>query len=358
MQQTPAPVLAPGAMLGPTAAPPSFRLTRAAAERLMGTSLGGAQPGAAGLSVSARLVVKEERTPTYGRNVVAILRGSDPVLRNEYVAIGSHNDHDPIQVGASADHDSLKAYNDALYAQRMADGKTVLAANAEMQRVAREKIDLAALRAKFGEARRDSIRNGADDDGSGSMAMLEIAEAFVMAREKPKRSILFVWHTGEETGLQGSRWFSDNPTVPITSIVAQINLDMIGRGRADDIPGGGPDYLAVVGSRRLSEDLGNMVVASNKRQRRPFRLDYQFDDSVTWAGYNNIYGRSDHFNYARKGIPIAFFFTGLHGDYHQLTDEPQYIDYPHYARITTYVHDLVATVANTAQRPRVNQVAQ
>jgi hypothetical protein len=130
---------------------------------------------------------------------------------------------------------------------------------------------------------------------------------------------------------------------------------MIGRGRADDLPGGGPDYLGVVGSKRLSTDLGHMVVAANKAQKKPLRLDYEFDDSTAWAGYNNIYGRSDHANYARHGIPIAFFFTGLHRDYHQLTDEPQYIDYPHYSRITNYIRDLLVDVGNTPKRPVVDK---
>jgi hypothetical protein len=356
MQQNQPAAIAPGTALGPSPAPPSFRLTRAAAEKLLGIPLSGARPGAAGLKATGKLVVTEVMTPNFARNVVAILRGTDPVLKEEYVAIGAHNDHDPMTSGG-VDHDSLKAYNDALYALRMADGKQVISPTQEMQAAARAKVNLADIRAKNGPARIDSIRNGADDDGSGSMAVLEIAEALATAKVKPKRSILFVWHTGEETGLQGSRWYTDHPTVPLEKVVSQINIDMIGRGRADDIPGGGPDYLAVVGSKRLSDDLSNMVVSSNKQQKKPLKLDYQFDDSVTWAGYNNIYGRSDHANYARKGIPIAFFFTGLHGDYHQLTDEPQYIDYPHYNRITNYIRDLMVNVAN-GPRPKVRQVAQ
>jgi Zn-dependent M28 family amino/carboxypeptidase len=201
----------------------------------------------------------------------------------------------------------------------------------------------------------DSIANGADDDGSGSMAMLEIAEAIQRAPVKPKRSILFVWHTAEEDGLVGSRWFSDNPTVPITSIVAQINMDMIGRGRAEDVPGGGPDYLGIVGANRLSSELGARVAAINAKQSKPLKLDDRFDRTISWGGYNNIYGRSDHANYARYNIPIVFFFTGLHGDYHQVTDEPQYIDFPHYARITQYVHDLTVDVANLNKRPVVDR---
>jgi Zn-dependent M28 family amino/carboxypeptidase len=185
--------------------------------------------------------------------------------------------------------------------------------------------------------------------------VLEIAEALALAKDKPKRSIIFVWHTAEEVGLTGARYFTDNPTVPRDSIVANLNMDMIGRGRADDIPGGGPDYISVIGSNNLSSDLAGMVAAVNKKQRRPLKLDYRFDDSVTWAGYNNLYNRSDHAMYSRYNIPIAFFFSGLHADYHQLTDEPQYIDYPHYARVVNYIRDLGVEIANSAQRPRVDR---
>ena len=112
------------------------------------------------------------------------------------------------------------------------------------------------------------------------------------------------------------------------------------------------DHLA--NSRRLSSELGEAVGAVNQRQPVPFRMDYRFDSPTTWPGYNNIYGRSDHAMYARYNIPIAFFFTGLHGDYHQRTDEPQYIDYPHYARITQYLHDLLLEVANRPNRVKVD----
>jgi Zn-dependent M28 family amino/carboxypeptidase len=187
------------------------------------------------------------------------------------------------------------------------------------------------------------------------MAMLEIAEAIIRAPVKPKRSTLFVWHTAEEDGLTGSNWFTDNTTVPITSIVAQINMDMIGRGRAEDVIGGGPDYLGMLGASRLSSELGARVEAVNRRQAKPLALDARFDRPISWQGYNNIYGRSDHANYARYNIPIVFFFTGLHADYHQVTDEPQYLDYPHYTRIVQFVHDLTVDVANLAKRPAVDQ---
>ncbi|HEY5060748.1 MAG TPA: M28 family peptidase, partial [Gemmatimonadaceae bacterium] len=179
------------------------------------------------------------------------------------------------------------------------------------------------------------------------------AEAISAMPVKPERSTLFVWHTGEEAGLLGSKFFTENPTVPMDSVVAQINIDMIGRGRAEDLPGGGPDYVGVVGSFFDSKDLGDEVAAVNRKEAKPLAFDYRYDTTLTWTGYNNIYGRSDHYNYAKQGVPIAFFFTGLHGDYHQLSDEPEYIDYPHYARITNYLKDLLVDVAN-GPRPRMN----
>ncbi len=350
---TPAPV--PGQPLGAAPAAPQLRLTSAAAEALMGVPLSELRPGAAGLLVSGQLDLSERLVPEFGRNVVAILRGSDPVLRNEFVAIGAHNDHVGFD-NRPVDHDSARAVASILSKLQMADGKTLLPVTPEMRvravESARPMIDsMRRIRAP----RLDSIRNGADDDGSGSMAVLEIAEAMATAKERPKRSVLFIWHTGEEGGLSGSRFFTDFPTVPREQIVAQINVDMIGRGRADDLPGGGPDYLAVVGSRMLSSELGEQVVTTNRKQARPLRLDYTFDEPTTWPGYNNIYGRSDHANYARFNIPIAFFFTGLHRDYHQVTDEPQYIDYAHYARITSYLFDLTKDVANAPTRPKVDR---
>jgi len=120
-----------------------------------------------------------------------------------------------------------------------------------------------------------------------------------------------------------------------------------------DLPGGGPDYVGVVGSFFDSKDLGETVKTVNKKQAKPLTFDYKFDEPIAWSGYNNIYGRSDHFNYAQQGVPIAFFFTGLHGDYHQRSDEPEFIDYPHYAKISNYIKDLVVEVGN-GPRPRLN----
>ena len=333
--------------LGQLAPQATLRLTKAAAQRLFGgRKFESLTLGTAGGTVTAALDFVELPSD-WARNVVGIIPGSDPKLRHEYVAIGAHNDH--IGVTTPVDHDSLKAFNDARIAMLIANNMAALTP----EQLATIKVNMDSVRREHPRVRRDSVNNGADDDGSGSMALLEIVEAVKNMKVKPKRSVLFVWHTGEEAGLQGSRYFTDNPTVPMDSIVAQINIDMIGRGRAEDLPGGGPDYLGVVGSFFDSKDLGEEVTAANKKQRKPLALDYKYDTTLTWAGYNNIYGRSDHYNYALHGVPIAFFFTGLHGDYHQRTDEPEFIDYPHYARIANYIRDLVVDVAN-GPRPRMN----
>ena len=326
----------------------TIRLTRTAAAQLFTRrSIDGLAPGNVGGSVTASLDFIEESS-SWARNVVAIIPGSDPVLRHQYVAIGAHNDH----VGMTAtavDKDSLKAFNDVRNRMLLANRMLALTP-AQMATI---HVNMDSIRRLVPKARLDSINNGADDDGSGSMGVLEIAEAIQSMKVKPKRSTLFVWHTGEEAGLIGSAFFTSNPTVPIDSVVAQINIDMIGRGRAEDLPGGGPDYVGVVGSYFDSKDLGETVAALNRKSAKPLAFDYQYDSTMTWSGYNNIYGRSDHFNYARQGVPIAFFFTGLHGDYHQRTDEAEFIDYPHYARIANYLKDLVVEVGN-GPRPRMN----
>jgi Zn-dependent M28 family amino/carboxypeptidase len=185
------------------------------------------------------------------------------------------------------------------------------------------------------------------------MALLELAESLVHATERPKRSVLFVWHTAEEIGLDGSTWFVNHPTVPLRDIVAQVNIDMIGRGSARDLANGGEDYLAVIGPRRLSSELARWMEEVNRAQPRPLALDYALDAD---GHPENIYCRSDHALYASRGIPVAFLFTNLHEDYHEVTDEPQYIDYPHYTRIVQYVERLVRRIADHPTRPRVDGV--
>jgi hypothetical protein len=287
--------------------------------------------------------------PEYARNVVAILRGSDPVLRNEYVAIGAHNDHIGIRPTA-VDHDSLEAYNSEL-TRRGAPvwDRSKRALRDSLKEVIHVNMD--SLR-RIRPARRDSIANGADDDGSGTVTVLEIAEAMAAMPVKPRRSILFVWHTAEEKGLLGSKYYTENPTVPRGQIVAQLNMDMVGRGSAADIEGGGPAYLQLVGSRRVSTELGDIVEQVNAAQPKPFKFDYQFDAN---GHPERIYCRSDHYMYARYGIPITFFTTGLHPDYHQVTDEPQYIDYGHMMRVADFVRDIAIRVADLDHRLKVDK---
>ena len=334
-------------MIKPTRNAPAGQLTitmtRTGAEAMLGTSMDAATKGQAGKAVQADLRFKDDPAPA--RNVVAIIRGSDPKLRGEYIALGAHNDH--VGVGAQAvDHDSLHLYNEARYAIRGMVARGQQATPEQDAAVAAIRINYDSVRA-VRPVRLDSIRNGADDDGSGSVTLLELAEAFQKAPVKPKRSIVFVWHVGEEKGLLGSRWYSDHPTVARDSIVAQLNMDMVGRGDKSDLPVGGPTYLQLVGSRRLSTELGDIVEAVNKTEKMPFTFDYQFDAN---GHPENIYCRSDHYNYARWGVPVVFFTTGLHGDYHQVTDEPQYIDYSHMARVGQLVYDIATKVGNLDHR--------
>jgi hypothetical protein len=314
--------------------------TRAMAEAMLGGPLSAARRGGIGRTVRATFAWSEEPAP--GRNVVAVLSGSDAALRGQYVAIGSHNDHVGFLPGQSVDHDSLRATNLVLRPQG-AEGTPRRATDSDMQRI---RATLDSLR-RLGPARRDSIFNGADDDGSGSMGMLEIAEALANAPTKPRRSVLFVWHTAEELGLFGAQYFTDNPTVPRDSIVAQINVDMIGRGAARDLPGGGPGYLQLIGSRRLSTELGDLVEAVNRRRARPFSFDYQYDAT---GHPQQFYCRSDHYMYARYGIPVVFMSTGGHVDYHMPTDEPQYLDYDKLRDVTQFIHDVAVEIANRPAR--------
>jgi hypothetical protein len=324
-----------------------FRLTKAGASQLFkGQPVEALAPGARGGTVTASLDFVELPTE-WARNVIGIIPGSDPKLKSQYVAIGAHNDH--VGVTTPMDKDSLKAFNIARNRLLLANEMKPLGP----EQFAQIRVNMDSIRKMYPTPRLDSVNNGADDDGSGSMGVLEIAEAIMAMPVKPKRSMLFVWHTGEEAGLLGAAHFTRNPTVPVDSIVAQLNIDMIGRGRSEDLPGGSDDYVGVIGSMFDSKDLGETVAAVNKKQTKPLTLDYKFDEPISWAGYNNIYGRSDHYRYAQQGIPIAFFFTGLHGDYHQRTDEPEWIDYPHYARIANYIKDISVEVAN-GPRPRLN----
>jgi hypothetical protein len=340
-----------GRGVAPTQAP-AFLITSAVAAKLFTTPLDQVTPGTSGASVASAVRFTVLALPDPARNVVGIIPGSDPKLRGEYVAVGAHNDH----LGFArppVDHDSVRIWNHVVRPEGADDG----AKQATPEQQAQVDSLLALYRATHpGRARVDSVDNGADDDGSGSVAALEIAEHVASLPRKPKRSILFVWHTGEEKGLLGSRFFTDHPSVPRDSIVAQLNMDMVGRGSASDETGrtkeglalhGGPRYLQLVGSRRLSTELGDLIERVNAQGGHQLSFDYAIDAD---GHPSNIYCRSDHYEYARYGIPITFFTTGLHSDYHQVTDEPQYIDYEHMARVATFVEDVAVHVANLDHR--------
>lgn len=323
------------------------------AEAMMGGPLASLAPGTAGRTIGGGMGY--DTTRVTARNVIGIVPGSDEKLKGQYVAIGAHNDHVGM-TAAHADHDSLKAFNMAA----LPHGADSVPREMNATRTAEFRRILDSLR-RVNKPKRDSVYNGADDDGSGSMSVLEIAEAFQKAATKPKRSLIFVWHTGEELGLFGSEYFTDHPTVPRDSIVAQFNMDMVGRGGASNIVGkdkdgkeitGGPDYVQLVGSRRLSTELGNLVEEVNMKQAMPLKFDYSIDANGHPA---NIYCRSDHYSYARYGIPVTFFTTGGHSDYHQLTDEPQYIEYDHMTRVALLVKNATERVANLDHRVVVDK---
>jgi len=338
---------------------PSFLyVTRRVANALLNTDVDSAKAGVVGATVTSTPRFKEFPTEYPARNVVAVVRGSDPKLRDEYVAIGAHNDHIGWSTRPVA-HDSIYIVNH-LFRTGGADDRPPQLDAAQQAQVNTLIADI-RRRTNGASARPDSIYNGADDDGSGTVSALEIAQYFASQKVKPKRSLLFVWHVGEEAGLYGSEWYTDHPTVPRESIVAQLNMDMVGRGAAVDNTGitkegqryhGNPNYVQLVGSRRLSTELGDLAEAVNKSEKQPFSFDYAMDAN---GHPSNIYCRSDHYEYARYGIPIIFFTTGGHADYHQVTDEPQYIDYDRMARVAHYVADLATRVANLDHRPVVDK---
>lgn len=321
--------------------PVGMLITMNVAARMLGTPLGGAAMGQGSGVLGGAARFRVSPLPFPARNVVGVVRGSDRALSHQFVAIGAHNDHEGLRDQA-VDHDSLRAFNTVIRPQGAEDPQRNPTA-AEQTRIA----TLIQNARRTGFRRPDSVMNGADDDASGSMTVLEIAEAFATAAVQPKRSVLFVWHTGEEKGLLGSEYFTDNPTVPRDSIVAQINMDMVGRGGADDVEGGGPGYMQVIGAGRLSTELGGLVEQVNTGGNHGFAFDYQYDAD---GHPQQFYCRSDHYEYARFGIPVAFFSTGSHRDYHMVTDEAEYLDYPKMQRVAAYVFDLVKTIANLDHR--------
>jgi hypothetical protein len=266
------------------------------------------------------LAVKSENG--HGENVVAMLEGSDPVLKNEYVVMSAHLDH----IGLS---------------QPQANGH--------------------------------NVNNGADDDGSGTTGLMGIAHAYAQGAAKgirPKRSIIFLWVGGEEKGLLGSQYFTEFPPVDLSKVVADLNMDMIGRTKtpASVDPNTthvlvDPGEVLLIGPNVSSDDLGKTIETVNTAYQK-LKLNHFYDVTKPDATHDNlgpqprgqrIFYRSDHYNFAKMGIPIAFFTTGLHVDYHQPSDTPDKIDYKAIQIIAKTVSAVGWELANTPNRPKLNE---
>ncbi|MGH9309227.1 MAG: M28 family peptidase, partial [Vicinamibacterales bacterium] len=256
-------------------------------------------------------------TTRLSRNVVGVIEGTDPKLKDTFVAFGAHYDHIGYQQNQPA-----------------ASVRTVVSDPGGCTGQTRP------------EPREgDIIYNGADDDGSGTVALMAIARAFALG-PKPRRSLVFVWHTAEESGLQGSRYNADFPVVPNEKIIAQLNVDMIGRNRCDDPSQSNTVYL--VGADRISTDVHNISEEANAGLATPMTLDYELNDP---ADPQSLYTRSDHYSYAAKGIPVIFYTTGLHKDYHYLTDEIDRIEFAKMARVAQLVYATGQRLANLERAP-------
>jgi hypothetical protein len=329
----------------PTASPNGIGaavISSAVAAQIFGRPLDQVAVGTTGQPVSGSWSYDWKLAQHPARNVIAILPGSDAARATQYVLVGAHNDH----VGTNAtgvDHDSLRAFNRVLRPQGAND--PVRQPSAEQQQRINELI---ANARRIRAPRRDSIMNGADDDGSGTVVLLEIAEKF--ATEKPARSIIFISHQGEEAGLLGSRWFVDHPTVPLDSIVAAHNMDMVGKGRVTDVKYGGPNSVQTLGARRLSRQFGEIIDSVNAISPEPMAIDRSWDVP---ANPLNRFCRSDQVNYVNSNIPVTYFSLGYSIDYHQPTDEPQYVDYDHSARLGRWMHEIMTAIANRRDRPAI-----
>lgn len=236
---------------------------------------------------SAELVLKQKTLGTMMvPNTIGILEGSDPTLKNEYLVYSAHMDHVGIQPGEA-----------------------------------------------------DSISNGADDDASGTAGVIELAQAFAERGARPKRSILFITVSGEEKGLWGSGYFADHPTVPLKDVVANLNIDMIGRNWKDTVVAIGMQH----------SDLG--ATLTRVSDAHPELGMKPIDDIWPEEG---LYFRSDHYNFARKGVPVLFFTSGLHDDYHKVTDSPEKIDSEKEARLLRLLFFLGQDIASNPNRPQWN----
>jgi hypothetical protein len=247
------------------------------------------------------------------RNVVGMVEGSDASLRDSFVLLGAHYDH----IG----------YEQFAFGDR------------------RNAIASCTGQSRPTPRQGDIINNGADDDGSGTVTLMALAKAFARG-QRVKRSVMFVWHTSEEGGLNGSRFMADHPTVPLEKVAAQLNIDMVGRNRCDDEKEANTVY--VVGADRISTELHNVNEDANAALPSPLTLNYELNDP---SDLESIYTRSDHYSYASKGVPIIFFTTGLHRDYHYVTDEVDKIEFGKMAKVAALIYGTAARVANLDHQP-------
>ena len=197
-----------------------------------------------------------------------------------------------------------------------------------------------------------NVYNGADDDGSGTVALLEIAQAFQKAKKEghgPKRSILFLHVTGEEHGLLGSKYYSENPLFPVANTITDINIDMI--GRRDKEHAETNNYVYLIGADRLSSDLHTICMEANDKYIK-MDLDLKYNDP---KDPNHFYERSDHYNFAKFGIPSVFLFNGVHADYHQKSDTPDKIEYDALAKRAQLAFTIAWELANRENRPVVDK---
>jgi hypothetical protein len=297
------------------------------------------------MSLSAKVTINidngyEVTNEQITHNVVGMVEGSDPVLKDTYVLFGAHLDH----VGYSQTGTARGGSTDGCRRRSPAAQDAVVAAGKVVQRPSRGAAPGARGAAPTGPIdQRDLVSNGADDDGSGSTSLLGVAKAFA-GGPKPKRSVVFVWHSGEEGGLYGSRYNADFPIVPLEKVQVQLNMDMVGRDDCDNIEGDFTNTLFLVGADRISTDLHNLIIQTNTTMTKPLTLDYELNDVNDPEG---VYTRSDHYSYAVKGIPIAFFTTGLHPDYHRITDTVDKITFPKMTRISQLVYQTGFSIANT-----------
>lgn len=192
------------------------------------------------------------------------------------------------------------------------------------------------------------VNNGADDDGSGTVTVLEIAEAFAKAKaegKSPRRSILFMTVTGEEKGLLGSEYYSENPIFPLSSTVANLNIDMV--GRVDEKHKDNPNYIYIIGSDMLSSDLHQLSEETAKKYAPDVALDYLYNSE---DDPNRFYYRSDHYNFAKHNIPVVFYFNGTHEDYHKPTDDVEKINFDKMEKIARLIFSTAWEIANREQR--------